>query len=531
MYTSKGGKVHIMKKLVGLAVGLTMLFCTAAPAYAKTTYNVTRLAGSDRYETSAKIAASFQSGNLNNIILASGRDFPDALGGSVLSRKYNAPILLLDSDVNNDSNAFDYIKSHLSTSGNIYVLGGTSSISEDILDHIREMGYGNAKFTRLGGSNRFDTNKSIINSLDAKTGTPIVLVNGEGFADALSISSVAASNGYPIFMIKPDSLPSETKDLISSIKPSKVYVIGGQASVSDSAVNELKSQLPYLNESDIQRLGGTTRYDTSMSVCKNFNLNSNSAVLANGTNFPDALSGSALASKLNAPIILTDGTDISSQKDFIDSKNYRNIYLLGGLNSIDLSVEYLLKDPSVVPQSEKDYVNSLKNYCEYYENETSNTADELSQTYDNASSTMSELNSASTVDEMLQYLDQMVQVLSSGSSYLTTYKNNLTTLKNEVSGLSIPDGMEVLNNQYLDNITTQINSVNQSIDYTNDCIDILNSIKDGINTKNEEEIETGSQKLQDLSQEINNISIQHGDSGIYDLYIRLTDALNNLNQE
>ncbi|MFC0904956.1 cell wall-binding repeat-containing protein [Clostridium sp. MT-14] len=521
-----------MKKIVGLAVSLTMLFCTAAPAYAKTTYNVTRLAGTDRYATSIKIASSFKTGNLQNIILASGKDFPDALSGSVLSKKYNAPILLLNDSIDNNSDVFEYIKDHLNSSGNIYVLGGDSSISEDILDHIKEMGYENANFTRLGGSNRFDTNKYIINSLKVSTGTPIVLANGWGFPDALSISSIAASKGYPIFMVNTDSLPSETRDLISSIEPSRVYVIGGQASVSETVVDELKSQLPYLNDDNIERLGGATRYDTSMSICKNFSFDSNTAILANGKNFPDALSGSALAAKLNAPIILTDGSDISNQKSFIDEKNYRNIYLLGGLGSVDLPVEYLLKSPSAVPQSEKDYVNNLKDYCESYENETYNTADELNQTYTNATNTMSELDSASSAEEMQQYLDQMIQVLTTGSSYLTTYKNNLTTFRDDVSKLSVPEGLEPLNKQYIDSINKQINAVNQSIGYTNSCIEILDSIKDGIAEKDQNKIETGSQKLQNLSNEMNDIAdVQNSNSGIYDLYVRLTDALNNLNKE
>ncbi|PRR85680.1 cell wall-binding repeat-containing protein [Clostridium luticellarii] len=518
-----------MKKTFGLAVGLAVLLCTSAPAYAKTTYNITRLAGTDRYETSVKIADSFQSGSLQNIILASGKDFPDALGGSVLSKKYNAPILLLNSTVDENSDALNYIKSHLSTSGNIYVLGGTSSVSDDILDHITQMGYKN--ITRLGGANRFDTNKYIISSLNVKTGTPIVLANGWGFADALSISSIAASKGYPIFMVNTDNLPDETKNLISTIKPSKVYVIGGQASVSQDAIDELKTQLSYLKDEDITRLGGQTRYDTSMSICENFDFNSSTAVLANGENFPDALSGSALASKLNAPIILTDGNDLSNQKTYIDKENYRNVYLLGGLGSIDLPVEYLLKAPSAVPQTEKDYVNSLKSYCESYENETSNTADELNETYTDATSTMSELNSASSIEEIRQYLDQMIQVLTSGSSSLTTYKSNLTVLRDDVSKLSVPDGLEVLNKQYLDSINKQIDSVNQSIDYTNSCIEILNSIEEGIDAQDQDKIETESQKLQDLSQEMNSITDVQDSSDIYNLYIRLTTAMDNLNQQ
>ncbi len=60
---------------------------------------------------------------------------------------------------------------------------------------------------------------------------------------------------------------------------------------------------------------GNNRYDTSLEICKYFNSDSDIAVIANGENFPDALSGSALAAKQNAPIVLTNGKDMLNQKN------------------------------------------------------------------------------------------------------------------------------------------------------------------------------------------------------------------------
>ena len=188
-----------MKKILGIAATAAIVLGMSSTTYAKTTYNVTRLAGNNRYETSEKIAEFFESGKVQNVIVASGKDFPDALGGSVLSKIYNAPIILLNDDFKNSSNAVDYIKNHLNKDGNIYILGGTSSVSDDFIDYVKSLGYEN--ITRFGGSNRFETNKSIINSMNVAKGTPLVITNGWGFADALSVSSVAACYKYPIFMI------------------------------------------------------------------------------------------------------------------------------------------------------------------------------------------------------------------------------------------------------------------------------------------------------------------------------------------
>ena len=157
-------------------------------------YNVIRLAGQDRYSTSSYIASQVNPGIANNVILASGKDFPDALAGATLSKKLNAPILLVDDiDSPNSYEWMGYMSKHLSENSNIYLLGGEGSISNDTLYGLQRY-YKNIK--RLGGANRFDTNRSIVNEMNVEIGTPVVIVNGFNFPDALSISSIAASTRY-----------------------------------------------------------------------------------------------------------------------------------------------------------------------------------------------------------------------------------------------------------------------------------------------------------------------------------------------
>lgn len=122
---------------------------------------------------------------------------------------------------------------------------------------------------------------------------------------------------------------------LSSIKPSKIYMIGGTAALSDNIKNTLNG----ITDGDIVRISGDNRYETSAKVCSYFNLDSQNVVMANGENFPDALSGSALAAKLNAPVVLTDGTNIKNQKDYIDSTNYSNVVILGGEGAVSSAVE------------------------------------------------------------------------------------------------------------------------------------------------------------------------------------------------
>jgi putative cell wall-binding protein len=55
--------------------------------------------------------------------------------------------------------------------------------------------------------------------------------------------------------------------------------------------------------------------------------------LASGENFPDALAGSVLAAKLNAPIILVSNSN-NEQEKFIESGQYTNEIVFGGNSSV-----------------------------------------------------------------------------------------------------------------------------------------------------------------------------------------------------
>lgn len=297
-------------------------------------YTTKRLSGDNRFDTAKSIAEEYNSGSVQNVVLASGSDFPDALSGSVLAAKLKAPILLAGPDPSGSPGTMDYIENHLSKSGNIYILGGTGAISEDFRQTLESLGYNN--ITRLSGADRYETNQKINDALNVAKGTPVVIASGESFPDALSISSVAGLKGYPIILSEYASLPAQAEETLKEIQPSAVYVIGGTGVISDSVLGEIKS-LTGLPDSSLIRIWGNDRYETSINVAKYFNLPGDTVTLASGENFPDALAGSVLSSKLNAPIILISG-DISRQKQYLDSTHYINEMIFGGSGVISDSI-------------------------------------------------------------------------------------------------------------------------------------------------------------------------------------------------
>ncbi|WP_411682394.1 cell wall-binding repeat-containing protein [Clostridium thailandense] len=435
-----------MNKVLRLVVTSGIILSMSPIVKANSGYNVTRLYGEDRYKTSLAIAKSYSNEMMKNIIVANGTDFPDALTGSILSKKYNAPILLLSNSLGQDDEVIHYIISHLDTDGTLFVLGGSGSVSDDFIKHMKNEGFNNIE--RLGGIDRVGTNKSIINKMNVSKGTPVVIVNGyDGFADALSISSIAASKGYPIFISHKSNLPEEVKSMISTIAPEDVYIIGGTGSIDAQVVGQIKSLLPDLKDDNIIRLSGIDRYETSLEVFKYFNLNVDTSIFANGENFPDALSGSALAAKLNAPILLTNGQDASKQIELVDGKNFSNIFLLGGIASIDFPIEYQLKGYFKLTEAESYYVDSLLTYSDEYLSDLQNIYTGLDSIAEKINKAQSFLN-INDADSNYAAGDAFFYASHIDGYFWSDYNGDLSVLGSKALALECPDSTALVKQEF-----------------------------------------------------------------------------------
>lgn len=260
-----------------------------------------RLAGQDRYQTARTIGEDYNSGKCANIILVSGNNFPDALSSSILSKKFDAPVLLVGATVEQSSEAFSYIAAHSNADTKLYIIGGTGVIGTSFETEIIKGGHVNIE--RLSGYNRYDTDMAVVNKANVKPGTPVFVASGENFADALSVSSFAGLNQYPTLLVGQNYLADKTKNYIASNKPATVYIVGGVSVVSQSVEAQIKALVP---TATIKRLAGNDRFDTVGAVINEFSASPQTVYLANGFNFPDALAGSALAAKTGDPVLLID---------------------------------------------------------------------------------------------------------------------------------------------------------------------------------------------------------------------------------
>ncbi len=100
-------------------------------------FYVTRIAGSDRYDTSAKIASwELRNGmSLNTVAVASGQTFPDALAGSALCGSQDGVLLLTKPD--GSKSALSVLEGKSVSKG--YILGGTSSVSNAVMQRCESL--------------------------------------------------------------------------------------------------------------------------------------------------------------------------------------------------------------------------------------------------------------------------------------------------------------------------------------------------------------------------------------------------------
>ena len=211
-----------------------------------------RLAGSDRYETAYAVAEQMKLNKgkekFDNIVVASGENYPDALSGNYLAFRKKAPMLLTNQyEVDNTA---EYIKNSIEPNGTVYILGQTSAVPASLEQKLQGI-----NIKRIGGSDRFETNLLILKEARVH-GEELIVCSGLNFPDAVSASAA----NKPI-LLADDKLSASQKNYLSTIDPLKVYFIGGDKAVPKTVRDEFTG--------DTVRLAGSDRFETSRLIAEN----------------------------------------------------------------------------------------------------------------------------------------------------------------------------------------------------------------------------------------------------------------------
>ena len=320
-----------------------------SPAMAAPGFELSRVAGENRYQTSADTAAEF--GAATEAILASGEvgRFPDALSANFLAGVKGAPVLLTQRDTTPAVILAALAASNVTT---VTLIGGTDAISAAQETALRAAAY---TVVRLGGRDRFLTSELVIGAGAAQAATIGIVTSGLRFPDALGAGPLAYSGKHPVGLVTRDSVPPSMLAAFTAAGVTQVLIVGGQAVVGPQVV----AQLAAAGITVASRLAGQTRSLTSVEVANylfaNGFVTATFNVASGDDRFGgvDALGAAALSGKTKRALLITNtATDVGAVDDFATAKRATlntGGRIFGGPAAVATAVEVAVETAGVGP--------------------------------------------------------------------------------------------------------------------------------------------------------------------------------------
>lgn len=172
-------------------------------------FEVERIAGSDRYETSRN---TIKVAGYKSVGVCSGQNYIDALSAAALLKQDNSGLLLVNG------------KKPYTVDSNInvkYTFGGVNSVIQNGGE-------------RISGTSRYSTAVEIANRV--KNPKSLAIVSGSNYPDALSATNLIISDNAVIMPV--DKIAYY--DVIKKAKEvDKLFVVGGDNSVSQATINDI----------------------------------------------------------------------------------------------------------------------------------------------------------------------------------------------------------------------------------------------------------------------------------------------------
>ncbi|TCX56393.1 cell wall-binding repeat-containing protein [Dehalobacter sp. 12DCB1] len=205
-------------------------------------YTVSRISGSNRYETSVNIASWI--GSANTIYLAYGQGEPDALAASTFAAAKGCPILLTDKDKIPAVTQAQLLSLNPSK---VILLGGESVIGSSVESALNK----NYVVERLGGTDRYATEWAILRSLFtdqsqiyfcSALASSKDVTSGKPKADALLAAALAAKNDAIIVAVPQNYLPSSLQYFLTYNRGyiARASIVGNSSSISTSLEKQIE---------------------------------------------------------------------------------------------------------------------------------------------------------------------------------------------------------------------------------------------------------------------------------------------------
>lgn len=271
---------------------------------------VERIAGADRFDTARRIAErvagtprlplpvgtpaglgqapDFGGGQQPRVtaVLATGRNFPDALASGPLSAGGRFPILLTEPDGLPPATA-EALGSEALGIEQVLVVGGPGAVSPDVVTAVRDLGL---PVERVSGDTRTRTAERVAEFTrtvlypQTYVADTVALANGRNFPDALALGPLAARRGGPLVITDtPTQLSTPTREFLirscagAGAQEAPMLIGGGPGAVSAEVEQEARDAVVC---GDFIPAGGLTVEPETQTVTAG----EQAAVTATGTN-------------------------------------------------------------------------------------------------------------------------------------------------------------------------------------------------------------------------------------------------------
>ncbi|MDI6712342.1 MAG: cell wall-binding repeat-containing protein [Anaerosomatales bacterium] len=305
---------------------------------------VTEIAGTDRYDTAVKISQKAFPSGADAVVIATGANWPDALGGSALAGLVGGPILLTEKD-----RLTPVTENEIKRLGAEYafVLGGTGAVGTAVENKLKQLLDPNPydddqRVLRIGGANRYETAwlvALLVTYPDFNPGWDgtAFVATGKDFPDALAAAPIAAKMTYPIFLADPAGI-GDTALVMDELGVRKAVILGGTGAVPVATKTTLER---LFGASNVSRLEGLNRYHTATVISQwgvlQKGMRWNGLAIATGERFPDALAGGVMQGREGSVMLLTKTASLSpeTQTKLVEQKgSISSIKFLGGLGAL-----------------------------------------------------------------------------------------------------------------------------------------------------------------------------------------------------
>ena len=292
------------------------------------------VAGTDRYATSVAASKKAYPDGAATVIVATGRNWPDALGGTALAGVVDGPILLTDPS---KMPAVVLAEIERLDPARVYVLGGQSAVGSNVVGQIMDT-IASGTLKRLSGGDRYETAAAVareVIELNPDYDGTVLVTTGANYPDALAAAPLAAYKGWPVVLANPAGTIDMPEEAASAV------ILGGSGAVSGGMEAALKS---LLGESNVQRKGGVDRYETAALIAAfgvNNGLHWDGVGVTTGTLFADALSAGVMLGHERSPILLTDPNSLSASARgplWVNKKSIQTVQFIGGTSAVSSAV-------------------------------------------------------------------------------------------------------------------------------------------------------------------------------------------------